>query len=73
MNACRVALHAGGQILKVTVVPVLVADLVVEEVHVRGTRGLLDELCDLWIVSWKESDTIIVQISMNSEAVREST
>ena len=69
MNACRVSLHAGGQVLKVTVVPVLVADLVVEEVHVRGTRGLLDELCDLRIVPWKESDTFLVQISMNSEGV----
>ena len=36
VNSCRVALHAGGQVLDVAVVLILVADLVVEQVHVRG-------------------------------------
>ena len=50
MNACRVALHTGGQVLNVAVVQVLVADLMVEEAHVRGPRRLLDEFGNFWIV-----------------------
>ena len=56
MNACRVALHARGQVLNVPVVSIRVADLVVEGVHVRRSRRLLDELGDFWIVPWNESE-----------------
>ena len=54
MDSGRVALDAGGQVLEVAVVPVLVSHLVVEEVHVRRASLLLDQLGDLGVIPGDE-------------------
>ena len=54
MDSGRVALDAGGQVLEVAVVPVLVSHLVVEEVHVRRASLLLDQLGDLRVIPGDE-------------------
>ena len=54
MDSGSVALDAGGQVLEVAVVPVLVSHLVVEEVHVRRPRLLLDQIGDLGVIPGDE-------------------
>ena len=54
MDSGRVALDAGGQVLEVAVAPVLVAHLVVEQVHVRRASLLLDQLGDLRVIPGDE-------------------